>query len=133
MSNFWRSLDLALINCETEIDLTWSRNHKYIALLKYLLIQVEKQQQPQNNNLDHMIDPTFRNIKRLFVSLFRNGANNPTMLPFDRYYRPLVEIKDFNVLIDHKLFFDQPVKINKKYMKTSSKCQEMMTIQQKTY
>ena len=124
---------MALINCETEIDLTWSTNHKYIALLKYLLIQVEKQQQPQNNNLDHMIDPTFRNIKRLFVSLFRNGANNPTMLPFDRYYRPLVEIKDFNVLIDHKLFFDQPVKINKKYMKTSSKCQEMMTIQQKTY
>ena len=133
MSNFWRSLDLALINCETEIDLTWSRNHKYIALLKYLLIQVEKQQQPQNNNLDHMIDPTFRNIKSMFVSLFRNGANNPTMLPFDRYYRPLVEIKDFNVLIDHKLFFDQPVKINKKYMKNSSKCQEMMTIQQKTY
>ena len=93
----------------------------------------KQQQQPQNNNLDHMIHPTFRNIKRLFVSSFRNGANNPTMLPFDRYYRPLVEIKDFNVLIDHKLFFDQPVKINKKYMKTSSKCQEMMTIQQKTY
>ena len=121
---------MALINCETEIDLTWSTNHKYIALLKYLLIQVEKQQQqPQNNNLDHMIDPTFRNIKRLFVSLFRNGANNPTMLPFDRYYRPLVEIKDFKVLIDNKLFFDQPVNINKKYMKNSSNCQEMMTIQ----
>ena len=76
-----------------------------------------------------MIDPTFRNIKRLFVSSFRNGANNPTMLPFDRYYRPLVEIKDFKVLIDNKLFFDQPVNINKKYMKNSSNCQEMMTIQ----
>ena len=89
----------------------------------------KQQQQPQNNNLDHMIDPTFRNIKRLFVSSFRNGANNPTMLPFDRYYRPLVEIKDFKVLIDNKLFFDQPVNINKKYMKNSSNCQEMMTIQ----
>ena len=133
MSNLWRSLDLALINCETEIDLAWSRNHKYTALPKYLLIQLEKQQQPQNNNLDHIIDPTFRNIKRLFVSSFRNGANNPTILPFDRYYRPLVEIKNFNVLIDNKLFFDQLVKINKKHMKNSSKCQEMMTIQQKTY
>ena len=24
LSNFWRSLDLLLINCETEIDLSWS-------------------------------------------------------------------------------------------------------------
>ena len=25
MSNLWRSLDLPLINCEIEIDLTWSK------------------------------------------------------------------------------------------------------------
>ena len=29
---------------------------------------------------------------------------------FLRYYIPFVEIKDFNVLIDNKPFFDQPVK-----------------------
>ena len=29
---------------------------------------------------------------------------------FDKYYMPLVEIAGFNVLIDNKLFFDQPVK-----------------------
>ena len=29
---------------------------------------------------------------------------------FDKYYMPFVEIKDFNALIDNKLFFDQPVK-----------------------
>ena len=26
MTNFWRSLDLPLINCEIELDVTWSRN-----------------------------------------------------------------------------------------------------------
>ena len=26
LSNFWRCLDLLLINCETELDLSWSRN-----------------------------------------------------------------------------------------------------------
>ena len=31
----------------------------------------------------------------------------------------LVEIKDFNALIDDKPFFDQPVKTNKKRMKMS--------------
>ena len=25
MSNFWRSLDFSLINCEIEVDLTWSK------------------------------------------------------------------------------------------------------------
>ena len=74
-----------------------------------------------------MIVLTFRNIKRLFVPSFKNGANNPTTLSFDRFYMPLVEIKDFNVLIDNKPFFDQTVKTNKKHMKNSSKCQEMMT------
>ena len=29
---------------------------------------------------------------------------------FVKYYMPLVEIKDFNALIDNRLFFDQPGK-----------------------
>ena len=57
-----------------------------------------------------MIDPTFRNINRLLVLSFKIGNNDFTKLSFDKYYIPLVEIKDFNVLIDSKLFFDQPVK-----------------------
>ena len=57
-----------------------------------------------------MIDPTFRNINRMFVLSFKNGNHDPTRDSFDKYYMPLVEIKDFNVLIDNKPFFDQPVK-----------------------
>ena len=66
--------------------------------------------QPKNNNLDYLIDPTFRNINRLFVLSFKNGDNDPTRSSFDKYYMPLVEIKDFNALIDNKPFFDQSVK-----------------------
>ena len=57
--------------------------------------------QPQNNNLDYLIDPTFRNINRLFLLSLKNGDNDPTRDLFDKYYMPLVEIKDFNVLIDN--------------------------------
>ena len=57
-----------------------------------------------------MIDQTFRNINRLFVLSLRDGNNDPTRDSFDKYYMLLVEIKDFNALIDNKLFFDQPVK-----------------------
>ena len=65
--------------------------------------------QPKNNNLDYMIDLTFRNIDRLFVFSFKNGNPDPSRDSFDKHYMPLVEIKDFNALIYSKLFFDQPV------------------------
>ena len=36
--------------------------------------------------------------------------NDPTRDSFYEYYMSLVEIKDFNALIDNKPFFDLPVK-----------------------
>ena len=57
-----------------------------------------------------MIDPTLRNINRLFVFSFKNSDNDPKRSSFDKYYIPLVGIKDFNSLIDKKPFFYQPVK-----------------------
>ena len=66
--------------------------------------------QAKSNNLDYLIDPTFININRLFVLSFKNGDNDPTRDSFKKYYMSLVEIKDFNVLIDNKPFFYQPVK-----------------------
>ena len=56
------------------------------------------------------MDPTFRNIDRLFVLSFKNGNDDPTRNSFDKYYMPLVEKKDFNTLVENKLFFHQPVK-----------------------
>ena len=60
--------------------------------------------QPKSNNLDYLIDPTFRNINRLFVLSFKNGDNDPTRDSCNKYYMPLVEIKDFNALVDNKPF-----------------------------
>ena len=64
----------------------------------------------KKHNLDHIIDPSFRNNNRLFVLSSKNGCNDPTKASSINYYIPLVEIKDFNVSIDNKPFFDQPVK-----------------------
>ena len=66
--------------------------------------------QPQNNNLNYLIDPTFTNINRLFVLSFSKNNNTDNRDSFSDYYVPNVEIKDFNVLIDGKSFFDLPVK-----------------------
>ena len=55
--------------------------------------------QPKNNNLDYLIDPTFRNINRWSILSLKNGNNVPTRNSFDKYYMPLAEIKYFNALI----------------------------------
>ena len=66
--------------------------------------------QPKNNNLNHLINPTFTNTNRLFVLTFETNTEGGHRDSFSRYYVPNVEIKDFNVLIDGKSFFDLPVK-----------------------
>ena len=65
--------------------------------------------QPKNNNLDYITDPTFKNVNRLFNLSF-NGEDDPTRDSFDKYCMSLAETRDFNALIDNKLFFDKPVK-----------------------
>ena len=71
--------------------------------------------QPQNNNLNYLIDPTFTNVNRLFVLSFQRiaGKNNTTKDyrdSFSHYYAPNARIIDLNVLIDGGSFFDLPVK-----------------------
>ena len=56
--------------------------------------------QTRSNNLSYLIDPTFKNIKGWFVLSFKNGNDDPTRNYFGEYYMPLVEIKDFNGLIN---------------------------------
>ena len=66
--------------------------------------------QPQNNNLNYLIDPTFTNVNRSFVLSFSRNNNTDNRDSFSHYYVPNVEMKDFNVLIDGKKFFDLSVK-----------------------
>ena len=63
-----------------------------------------------NPNLNHLVEPSFQGVNRIFVLAFENDAQRTSN---KRYYLPNVEIKDYNVEIDGKNFFDQPVKNNK--------------------
>ena len=66
--------------------------------------------QPQNNNLNYLIDPTFTNVSRLFVLSFARTDTGDNRDSFSDYYVSNVEIKYFNVLINEKSFFELPVK-----------------------
>ena len=63
--------------------------------------------QSQNNNLSYLTDPTFTNINRLFVLLFTGNNAGDNRDTFSHY---CVKVKDFNVSIDGKSFFDLQVK-----------------------
>ena len=67
----------------------------------------EMSNQTKNNNLSYLVDPTFTNLHRLFVLAFGNEEGRTS---FSKYHVSKVEIKDFNVLIDAKPFFEIPVK-----------------------
>ena len=71
--------------------------------IKWNKYRSEMSNQTKSNNLNHLIDPTFTNLNRLFVLTFENEDDSTC-------YVPKVEIKDFNVLIDRKPFFKIPVK-----------------------
>ena len=63
--------------------------------------------QTKNINLNYLIHPTLTNVNRLFVLTFENEDDRTS---FSKYYVPKIKIKDFNMLIDGKPFFEIPVK-----------------------
>ena len=69
--------------------------------------------QINNSNLNYSIDPTFSRVNISFILKVRSFGNENDKTSFSKYFTPSVRIKDFNVLIDGKSFFDTPIKIRK--------------------
>ena len=149
LSNFWRTLETPLINCEINLILTWSNRFfiidnpiagqeptftisdtkRYVPVVTLstqhdakLLEQLKSgfkrtinwnKYEPkvtveqQNQYSDFLINPSFQVVNRLFILSFENTDGRTS---YTRYYLPLVEIKDYNVMTDGRNFFDQPVK-----------------------
>ena len=152
LSNFWRSLEMPLTNCEVNFILTWSstcvpvstnnanqvatfaitdtklyvpvvtlstqENIKFLQQLKSgfkRLINWNKylskpELLAQNLNLNHLVEPSFQGVNRLFVLAFENDNYK---ISTRRYNLPTVEIKHYNVMINGENSFDQPIKNNK--------------------
>ena len=57
--------------------------------------------------MDYLIDPSFQGVNRLFVLSFKDadGQKGDKL-----YYLPTVEVKDYNVMINGRHFFHQPIK-----------------------
>ena len=149
LSNFWRTLEMPLINCEVNLILTWSstcaitvsngaetfaitdtklyilvvtlltqENTKFLQQLKSGFKRVinwnkylsKPELLVQNPNLNHLVEPSFQGVNRLFVLAFEGDAQRTS---HETYYLPNVEIKEYSIMINGENFFDQPIKNNK--------------------
>ena len=148
LSNFWRTFEMPLINCEVNLLLTWSANcviiytnvanqnptfeitetKLYVPVVTLstqdnakLLPQLKSgfkrtinwnkylskpELLAQNPNLRHLVEPSFQGVNGPFVLAFESDGQR---ISTKRYYLPNVEIKNYNVMIDGKNVFDQPI------------------------
>ena len=86
------------------------------------LTAINMNQNQQNRMLQtiFLIEPNFQGGNRLFVLAF-NGDNSRVWHSI--YFLPTEKIKDYNVLIEGKIFFDQPIKNDlKNIWKHSKNC-----------
>ena len=152
LSNFWRTLEMPLINCEVNLILTWSKDcvitnstgkgkfaitetKLYVPVVTLSTKDNEKLRQQlksgfkrtiswnkyessiktfaQNRYLNYLINPSFQRANRFLLLPFENENGRTS---HSTYYLPKVEIKDYNVMIDGRNFFDQPINtMNKTY------------------
>ena len=72
----------------------------------------------QNRYLNHLINPSFQGVNRLFVLSFENENDRTS---HSNYYLPKVEKKNYMVMIDGKNVFVQPINAKLKIMEISEK------------
>ena len=95
------------LSAENDIKILEQLKTRFKRIIKWNKYRSEISNQTKNNNLNYLIDPTFTNVNRLFVLSLENEYDRTS---FSNNYVPKVEIKDFNVLIDGKSFFEIFVK-----------------------
>ena len=57
------------------------------------------------------LDPSFQGVNRLFIMVYNNteNANQPTRDGRRKYYLPRIDLNKYNVIIDGRNFYDNPI------------------------
>ena len=93
---------------ENDIKLLEQLKSGFKRTIKWNKYRSQMTVQPQNNNLNYLIDPTFTNVNGLFALTFTRTNICDYRNSFSHCYVTDAEIKDFNTLIDGKSFSDLP-------------------------
>ena len=150
LSNFFRSLEMSLINCKIKLNLTWKKEcvlstgdgdavfiindtKLYVPVVtlskkdnKDFIEQKNKKfsrsiywneykTKEINENADANVfkyinlDPSFQGVNRLFVMAYNRINGQPTRNGQRKYYLPRIDLEKYNVIIDGRNFYDNPI------------------------
>ena len=153
LSNFFRSLEIPLINCKIKLNLTCKKDcvlstdagnavfiindtkmHVPFVTLskednKDFIEQQNKGFQRSiywnehktkeiNKNADANVfkyinlDPSFQDVNRLFVTAYSRVDGQPNRDGQRKYYLPRIDLNKYNVIIDGRNFYDNPIEID---------------------
>ena len=144
LSNFFRWLEMPLINCKIKFNSTWKKEcvlstdagdavfiindtKMYVPVeIKILLSNKKKIFQQSiywneyktkeiNENADANVfkyinlDPSFQGVNRLFFMAYNRANGQPTRNGQRKYYLPRIDLEKYNVIIDRRNFYDNPI------------------------
>ena len=55
------------------------------------------------------LDPSFQGVNRLFVMAYNRANDQPTRNGQQKYYLPRIDLEKYNVIIDGRNFYDNPI------------------------
>ena len=84
------NVPVVTLSKENDIKLLEQLKSGFKRTIKWNKYRSQMTIQPQNNNLNYLIDPTFTNVKRLFVLSFSRNNNTGNRDSFSDYYVPNV-------------------------------------------
>ena len=74
-------------------------------------MNIKQNREVKNTTNDYRYFPesNFLGVNRLFVLVYSNAYNNAKRYKAKRYYLPKSIIKNYNIIISRKSFYDQPI------------------------
>ena len=57
------------------------------------------------------LDPCFQGVNKLFVMAYNRANGQPTRNGQQKYYLPRIDLEKYNVIIDGRNFYDNPIKV----------------------
>ena len=153
LSNFFRSLEMPLINCEIKLNLTWKKecvlstcsgdavfiindtklhvpvvplskednkdfieqqNKKFQRSIYWNEYKTKEINEDADANVFKYInlDPSFQGVNRLFVMAYNRANGQPTRNGQRKYYLTRLDLEKYNVIIDGRSFYDNPIESN---------------------
>ena len=62
-----------------------------------------------DNHIRELLDASYQGVKKLFVLAYNGGANRAAADSHRRYFLPRMKIENYNIEIDGRNFYDEPI------------------------